>query len=151
MKQRKAQLRVMAALHRSEKSMSAVIRSALSSVTDNPMEAGGLPERYARGWHCLGLAQDYKDGKPLRLEIFGTRLVAFQGADGVLRVIDAWCPHMGADLSLGCVQGNAVACHFLGWEFGGDGVCHHIPYARRIPPKARVKSWLTLEQNKLLF
>ena len=23
-----------------------------------------MTDRYARGWHCLGLASEYKDGKP---------------------------------------------------------------------------------------
>lgn len=30
--------------------------------------------RYARGWHCLGMADDYRDGKLHTLNIFGTRL-----------------------------------------------------------------------------
>ena len=27
------------------------------------IDAGALPDRYARGWHCLGPVQDYLDGK----------------------------------------------------------------------------------------
>jgi 3-ketosteroid 9alpha-monooxygenase subunit A len=110
-----------------------------------------MHDRYARGWHCLGLAKDYKDGKPHKLDIFGTRLVAFRGEDDVVHILDAYCPHMGADFSIGCVRGNSVVCRFHGWAFGGDGSCSGIPYAKRIPPKARVKSWPTLERNRLLF
>ncbi|MBI2382847.1 MAG: aromatic ring-hydroxylating dioxygenase subunit alpha [Gammaproteobacteria bacterium] len=115
------------------------------------IEAKAPPERYARGWHCLGLASDYKGGKPHSLNIFGTRLVVFQGADGRLNILDAWCPHMGADLGIGEVKGDSVVCKFHGWSWGGDGVCNHIPYAKRIPPKARIKSWPTLEENRMLF
>lgn len=115
------------------------------------IEAQPLPTRYARGWHCLGLASDYQDGKPHSLDIFGTRLVAFQGEDGKLRILDAWCPHMGADLALGEVRGNSVVCRFHNWSFGGDGACNHIPYSKRVPPKARVRPWHTCEENKLLF
>ena len=32
-----------------------------------------------------------------------------------------------------------------------DGKCTKIPYARRVPPTARTRSWLTLEQNQQLF
>src|SRR5690625_7750815 len=99
--------------------------------------ADPLPDRYARGWHCLGLAEDYKDGKPHTLNIFGTRLVAFQGENGEISIVDAYCPHMGADLSLGHVEGDTLVCPFHHWKWGGDGVCKEIPYAKRIPPRAR--------------
>lgn len=115
------------------------------------METRLMEERYARGWHCLGLAAQYRDGKAHRLEVFGTRLVAFQGEDGELHVLDGYCPHMGADLSGGCVKGNSVVCPFHAWSWGPDGVCDDIPYAKRIPPKARIKSWPVLEENHLLF
>ncbi|MGH8454459.1 MAG: Rieske 2Fe-2S domain-containing protein [Nevskiales bacterium] len=115
------------------------------------IEAKAPPSRYARGWHCLGLADEYKDGKPHSLNIFGTRLVVFQGEDGKLNVLNAWCPHMGADLGLGEIKGNSLVCKFHGWNWGADGVCTHIPYAKRIPPKARIQTWETCEQNKMLF
>jgi 3-ketosteroid 9alpha-monooxygenase subunit A len=114
------------------------------------IEAAVLPERYARGWHCLGLASDYTD-KPVALNYFGTKLVAYRGADGQVVILDAYCPHMGADLSLGCVEGNSLRCPFHHWRWGADGVCDDIPYAKRIPAKAVIRSWPTLEENKLLF
>jgi len=125
--------------------------SRTGNTSIHPIQVAPLPQRYARGWHCLGLAQDYRDGKPHSLDIFGTHLVAYEGEDRQIHILDGYCPHMGADLSRGCIEGNAVTCPFHGWQWGGDGVCAHIPYAKRIPPKARIKSWQTLEQNRLLF
>lgn len=131
--------------------MSAVMKSE-RAVPLHTIEAAPVPARFARGWHCLGLASDYTDGKPHSLNIFGTRLVIFQGEDGAIRILNAWCPHMGADLGLGTVEGNGVVCKFHGWRWNGaDGVCDHIPYAKRIPPKARIKNWPSCVQNKLLF
>ncbi|MGA7871707.1 MAG: hypothetical protein WCA22_12500 [Candidatus Binatus sp.] len=43
--------------------------------------ASPIADRYARGWHCLGLAADYKDGKPHTVNAFGSRLVAYLGDD----------------------------------------------------------------------
>lgn len=132
--------------------MSAVIKSAPASATPlHRIEAAPPPARYARGWHCLGLAADYKDGKPHGLNIFGTRLVAYQGESGRLVVMDAWCPHMGADLSIGRIEGDALVCKFHAWKWGPDGGCKEIPYAKRIPPKARIRVWPTCEENKMLF
>ena len=115
------------------------------------IESSPIENRYARGWHCLGLASDYKDGKPHTLNAFGTRLVAFKGESGKVHVLDSHCPHMGADLSHGEVRGDSVLCPFHNWSWGADGKCNNIPYSKRIPPKARVKSWQTSEQNNLLF
>jgi 3-ketosteroid 9alpha-monooxygenase subunit A len=132
----------------------AVVVRAPAQQAETPfhrIEARPPPDRYARGWHCLGLAQDYKDGKPHTLRIFGTKLVLFMGEDGKVRALDAYCPHMGADLGIGCVKGNSIVCKFHGWSWNGDGACDHIPYAKRIPPKARTRAWPTMEQNKLLF
>lgn len=129
--------------------MSAV--SPMKGTPPHQIKADPLPERYARGWHCLGLAADYKDGKPHTLNIFGTKLVAFQGASGQLHIVDGYCPHMGADLGTGHIEGDTLVCPFHHWKWGGDGVCKAIPYAKRIPPRARIKSWPVKEENQLLF
>lgn len=123
----------------------------ISTVPVQKIKAGPLPDRYARGWHCLGLADMYKDGKAHSIRAFGTKLVAFAGEDGTISVLDGYCPHMGADLSLGCVKDNTVTCAFHHWKWGSDGGCKEIPYAKRVPPKARLKTWPVVEQNKLLF
>jgi 3-ketosteroid 9alpha-monooxygenase subunit A len=115
------------------------------------IEAGAAPDRYARGWHCLGLVSTYADGKPHSVEAFGGKLVVWQGSDGALKCLDAYCRHMGGDLSMGEVDGDNIACPFHGWRWGGDGKCADIPYAKRIPPRARTKTWQTLEKNGHLF
>jgi 3-ketosteroid 9alpha-monooxygenase subunit A len=110
-----------------------------------------IPERYARGWHCLGLAKDY-DKEPKTVEYFNSKCVVYRGReDNELHILDAYCPHMGADLSKGCVNGNSIVCPFHSWSWGADGACDDIPYAKRIPEKAVIRSWPTMEKNGLLF
>ncbi|WP_034268957.1 Rieske 2Fe-2S domain-containing protein [Haloechinothrix halophila] len=115
------------------------------------IDVGTTPTRYARGWHCIGLAKDYKDGKPHAINAFGTKLVVFQGEDGKINVLDGFCRHMGGDLTQGTVKGNEVACPFHDWRWGGDGKCKSIPYGKRVPLRARTRSWLTYEENEQLF
>ncbi|GAA4724635.1 Rieske 2Fe-2S domain-containing protein [Phytohabitans rumicis] len=115
------------------------------------IDAGAPPARFARGWHCLGLADTFRDGVPHAVEAFGTKLVVFADSGGTLRVLDAYCRHMGGDLSMGTIKGDAVACPFHDWRWGGDGRCASVPYANRVPPRARTRSWITCEENKQLF
>ncbi|OWL89420.1 MULTISPECIES: Rieske 2Fe-2S domain-containing protein [Halopseudomonas] len=107
--------------------------------------------RYARGWHCLGEAKDYRDGQLHTLNIFGTRLLAFADEQGAISILDAYCPHMGADLSQGELVNGKVVCPFHHWAFDASGRCAEIPYCKRIPPKAKTRKWLTCEENNLLF
>jgi 3-ketosteroid 9alpha-monooxygenase subunit A len=115
------------------------------------IEDDGLPQRYARGWHCLGLAKSFRDEKPQAVEAFGTKLVVFADHSGELQVLDAYCRHMGGDLSQGEVKGDEIACPFHDWRWGGDGRCKQIPYAKRVPLRARTRTWHTLEINEQLF
>ena len=115
------------------------------------IDVGALPTRYARGWHCLGLADTFRDGKPHAVEAFGTKLVVFADSSGQLNVLDAYCRHMGGDLTQGTVKGDEVACPFHDWRWAGNGRCAAIPYAKRVPLRARTRSWVTHEENHQLF
>ncbi len=115
------------------------------------IEAGSVPTRFARGWHCLGLIRDFADGKPHQINAFGQKLVVFSGQDGAINVLDGYCRHMGGDLSQGSVKGNEIACPFHDWRWGGDGRCKLVPYAKRTPRLARTAAWPTLQQDGMLF
>ncbi|GAA5098286.1 Rieske 2Fe-2S domain-containing protein [Nocardia iowensis] len=116
------------------------------------LDVGTVPTRYARGWHCLGLAKSFRDGKPHAVNVFGTKLVIWADSAGALRVLDAYCRHMGGDLSMGEVKGDDIACPFHDWRWSGvNGKCTAIPYGRRVPPLARTRKWTTLERNGQLF
>ncbi|MDJ0393371.1 Rieske 2Fe-2S domain-containing protein [Rhodococcus sp. G-MC3] len=115
------------------------------------IDVGKTPTRYARGWHCLGLAKTFMDGTPHAVQAFGTKLVVFAESSGKIVVLDGYCRHMGGDLTQGTVKGDAIACPFHDWRWGASGKCTEIPYARRVPPLARTRTWTTLEQNGQLF
>jgi 3-ketosteroid 9alpha-monooxygenase subunit A len=115
------------------------------------IDSGAPPERFARGWHCLGLVRDFKSGGPHQISAFGTELVVFTGEDGNVNVLNAFCPHMGGNLAHGQVKGNAIACPFHDWRWGGNGKCVDIPYARRVPPLARTRAWVTRQIAGQLF
>jgi len=111
------------------------------------IDAGAVPDRFARGWHCLGLASDFRDGAPHSVHAFGTKLVIWADAAGELHVLDAYCRHMGGDLTEGSVKDGNIACPFHDWRWSGEGRCVGIPYAKRVPLRARTRSWVAKEKN----
>ncbi|MBO6277507.1 MAG: Rieske 2Fe-2S domain-containing protein, partial [Pseudomonas sp.] len=108
-----------------------------------------LSPSFGRGWHCSGEADEFRDGKLHTLNVFGTRLLAYATSKGDISVMDAHCPHMGADLSQGTLENDRVVCAFHHWQFDASGKCVEIPYCKRIPPKAKTRTWQTCEVNQL--
>ena len=115
------------------------------------LDHGTPPERFARGWYCLGLATTFSDGKPRGVEAFGGKVVVWQDTEGGLNVLDGYCRHMGGDLTQGTVKGDEIACPFHDWRWGGDGKCKAIPYARRVPLRARTQKYPTAVRNGQLL
>ena len=109
------------------------------------------PGRFARGWHIVAFSSELPPATVQRLHYFGVDLVLFRGESGKASVLDAHCPHLGAHLASdgGRIIGDALACPFHGWTFAGDGECIDIPYASRIPDRARnaLRGWPVLERN----
>lgn len=110
----------------------ALLRSRPDGYTGSmPENAGTQPLRRHRvfnnpavlteGWYPVCLSSELGTKKPRTFKILDQRLAVFRGADGRPCAVDAFCPHMGADLSNGCVEGGKVRCFFHGWRFDGDG------------------------------
>jgi 3-ketosteroid 9alpha-monooxygenase subunit A len=107
---------------------------------------------YPNGWFAIAYGDELGVGEVVTIRYFGRDLVMWRGEDGVARVFDAHCPHLGAHLGFGgFVEGNGVRCPFHHWRWGADGACDEIPYAKRIPPKARIRSWPVDERNGLIL
>lgn len=107
---------------------------------------------YPSGWFVVATSEELVPGQLLPLRYFGRELIAFRGESGKPSVIDAYCPHLGAHLAHGgVIEGECVRCPFHGWKFDGRGACVEVPYSDRIPPKAAIAAWPTLEQDGLIF
>ena len=109
-------------------------------------------EAYPRGWFILLCSDELADGEVKSLEYFGQQLVAFRTEEGEAVLLDAYCPHLGANLGIGGkVVGNSVQCPFHAWRFNGAGECVEVPYATKIPNRACVRSWTVEEVNGFIF
>ncbi len=118
-------------------------------VSDKRFPFAGLP----KGWFVVAFATDIEAGKLHPLRYFGRELIAFRGESGKVHVVDAYCPHLGAHLGFGGkIEGDCIRCPFHGWKFEGEGGrCVEVPYADRVPPKAKLDAMPTLEQDGLIY
>jgi phenylpropionate dioxygenase-like ring-hydroxylating dioxygenase large terminal subunit len=107
---------------------------------------------YPNGWFRLAYSHQVPRGTIRRLSALGQELIVFRGDDGRVAVLDAYCPHLGADLSAGGkVVGNVVACPFHNWQFAADGQCVKIPYCEKIPKKAATRAWPVCERDGVVY
>lgn len=107
---------------------------------------------FARGWFVISFSDELAVSEVRPLRYFDKDLVLFRTESGAAQVLDAHCPHMGAHFGYGGrVRGEHIVCPFHAWEFGGDGKCAAIPYAQKIPPKAKTRCWPVMERNGMIF
>lgn len=104
------------------------------------------------GWFAIAWSRDLDAGGVKRIRYFNEELALFRTRSGEPKVLDAYCPHLGAHLAEGGrVIGETIRCPFHGWQFDGAGRCTHIPYCDRIPPRAQVRSWPVVERDCMIF
>src|SRR3989338_6773215 len=87
---------------------------------------GPVPEQYPNGWFRIFDSIQLKIGQVEQVKAFGQQLVVFRTEKGKAAVLDAYCPHLGANLAIeGTVVGETVRCPFHGWQFDVTGKCTH--------------------------
>ena len=113
---------------------------------------GEYPFPIPSGWFRVAFAQDLRAGQVSTLRYFGRELVLVAFESGEVRLFGAHCPHLGAHLGRGGrVEGESVRCPFHGWRFGPDAACVEVPYATRIPAKARLAAYPTRVKNGIVW
>lgn len=116
------------------------------------------------GWFLVAYSHELAPGEARPTRYFGREMVLFRTESGDARVLDAYCPHLGAHLGYGIhehtgkggeVRGETIVCPFHGWRFNGAGDCVEVPYASKLPPKAQhgpmLKSWPVTEKNGIVW
>ncbi len=93
---------------------------------------------FHRCWYPVALSRDLAPGAVIGRDFLGSRVVAYRDTAGRPVVQSAWCPHLGADLSLGRIAEGHLRCPYHHWSFGADGMCANIPTGDKIPPGARL-------------
>ncbi|MFO0692501.1 MAG: Rieske 2Fe-2S domain-containing protein [Polyangiales bacterium] len=94
------------------------------------------------GWFQVAYEDELTPGSVVPLKYFGKDLVLFRTESGEIGLLDAFCPHLGAHLGHGGkVKGENLECPFHAWQFGANGKCNAVPYAKHMPRKADIGTW----------
>jgi nitrite reductase/ring-hydroxylating ferredoxin subunit len=110
-----------------------------------PIPAEGEDGLFAESWYPVCLSTELEEGQVRGEPFLDGKIVLFRGGDGVARAMSAFCPHVGADLSIGRVVGNHLQCAFHHWEFDGDGTCARTGIGDPAPKRAKLFKFPTQE------
>jgi phenylpropionate dioxygenase-like ring-hydroxylating dioxygenase large terminal subunit len=113
-----------------------------------PAPLAPQPRRpYPDGWFAIAFADELRPGGVLRRRFMGEDLVAYRTRGGVVRVVEPYCPHLGAHLGYGgTVEGEQLVCPFHRFAFDLSGACVRTGYGTR-PPSARLAQRSVREVN----
>jgi 3-ketosteroid 9alpha-monooxygenase subunit A len=115
------------------------------------MREGWPYTRHPSGWFQVAWSAEIGVGDVRPLRYFDTDLVAYRGTSGALAVLDAHCPHLGADLGHGgCVEGDDIVCPFHAWRWDSDGRNVCIPYSTTVNRRQRIRTWPVREIDGLV-
>ncbi len=88
-----------------------------------PIPREGEEGLFRQSWYPICFSKDVGKGEVIGRGFLDGRVVVFRAADGVARVLSAYCPHVGADLATGKVVENTIQCPFHHWQYDSNGVC----------------------------
>lgn len=106
---------------------------------------------YHQCWYAVAMSSEVPAGQVVGKEFLDGRIVVWRSSSGQVAVQSAYCRHLGADLSVGEVDGDVLRCDFHHWEYGLDGRCSKIPVTDRIPQTARLYSFAAAERWGLIW
>lgn len=109
------------------------------------------PAVITEAWYPVTPARKFFKKNSHSFKIGAQRFVLFRGEDGLVRALDAFCPHMGADLSRGSVEGNSLRCYFHRWKFDAEGTLREIPCKTSLPFQLKIKNYPVEEKYGYLW
>jgi phthalate 4,5-dioxygenase oxygenase subunit len=106
-------------------------------------------------WTPACLSSELKaDGDPMRLMLFGEKLIAFRDTQGRVGVFDHRCPHRCASLFFGRNEEGGIRCAYHGWKFDVEGKCldqPNLPDKNKYPAGTEAFAYKVIERAGLIF
>lgn len=113
---------------------------------------GELLRRY---WHPVGYSSELaQPGQTAPVRILGEDLVLVRTEGGNVLLVEERCPHRGASLQYGFVEGETIRCAYHGWRYNAAGECIERPFESAKAGRAcrkMIESYATHECGGLIF
>lgn len=106
---------------------------------------------FSNGWYRFAASPRVKKDRIYTFHYFATSFVCIRNSQHLVRVFDAYCPHLGAHLGSGQIKNDLITCPFHGWQYDASGQCVNIPYCKQIPKKAILKQYQAKELNSCIY
>ncbi len=107
-------------------------------------------DRFVEGWYWARPSATIRRGQIVAVNLLGRELVLWRDSRGAVHCHDAYCPHMGAHLAEGTVDGDQIRCFFHHWRFDAAGELTDIPCQDHLP-KVGVNAWPAEEAYGLVW
>jgi 5,5'-dehydrodivanillate O-demethylase len=123
---------------------------AIDMATTKPDTPGGVFVR--QFWHAVARGKDLPRGRATPLRIMNEDFTLYRGHGGRANIIANRCPHRGALMRLGWIEGDDIRCVYHGWKFSGSGQCVDMPAeARGFDANVRIKTYPAEEAYGLIY
>jgi nitrite reductase/ring-hydroxylating ferredoxin subunit len=114
---------------------------------------GNLLRRY---WAPFLQAEEIPepDCPPVRVQLFGEKLVAFRDSKGRIGLIDEFCAHRGVSLWFGRNEECGLRCPYHGWKYDITGQCVELPSEGEdtgFRSRIKLKSYPCIEKAGLIW
>lgn len=119
-------------------------------LSDHSFSNFNNPEQFIQGWYWALPSRKLKFGQVKALTLLGRSLAIYRGESGRVMAVDAYCPHMGAHLAEGKVEGDGIRCFFHNWKYNERGMCVDIPSQEK-PLPVTIKTWQTAEKYGMIW
>jgi 5,5'-dehydrodivanillate O-demethylase len=109
--------------------------------------------RYLRRfWHPVLRASDMRPRTARPIEVLSEKFTLYRGEGGDFHLTQFRCPHRGAQLSLGWVEGDDIRCRYHGWRFDRTGQCLEQPNVEMSnADRVKLRKYPTREYLGLVF
>ena len=77
--------------------------------------------KYSKSWYVAAKSCDVKRGKLKELSLFSKSYVTYRTKNNEVVILEKYCPHMGASLSLGKIIDDCIRCPFHHWSYDKEG------------------------------
>jgi phenylpropionate dioxygenase-like ring-hydroxylating dioxygenase large terminal subunit len=119
------------------------------SLTD--VKIFGQKETVVEGWYWAIKSKDLKKGQTKPINFLGKELAIYRGQDNKVYAVDAYCPHMGAHLAEGKVDGNGIRCFFHHWKYDNEGNLVDIPCRKSVGLNAKITHYPVEEKYQTIW